>query len=1343
MARTRGQNNIAKPIQRFSPSSSTHARKKTKAEPPAPSAAAQGSTSDTKSKQDDKSTKKKETVTAQAEAGPEEEQDAAGGGPVVSAIRDERDAPESLPKKTKSTKARGKCQKANVELAKGPAEAHPVEGASEASSSGAVEHAADEEENEHASSGSETKGKPKLSPKASRKPATPRKRVTRTPKKTRAKAEKDEAHEGDDRAEPSASKHEANPNTTSQGPREATKPRDRAAKSSASTQYEVNDIEAGDMNDEPEPSGAKAETAEAKPNSLSKGAAKSTRTKKKTNQLSSPAEKGIVEEKDNEPGPSISKGRSVSKSASQTSSTQTKRSKKVTKPEAAGSKAAQNATEGEDSEAEPSGSTTGSISKTSPKVTRSKKSANNNNRAKAPPVSTSKTAIAKGRKERKVPAVDDTQYEKAGPGEEDQDEPLDDSNSEVKKARRQTTTSKATGSKRSADKTNSKEPSPKYTDEPTTAGNRKKSESPSVGDTKDGTAPTQGQHDEAPDNRNSRSKRSRQKAAAPTSAATKLVAKSGAPAQTSTPDNVDNPREVQPKRGRGRPPKGREKPAADPGGGDGTSAAAKGSGKGRRKPADTTYRHSAEDQDEDDDRLGGDAKDHEEETGSPKKRRRVQDPTYRPDPDAWSEPSPLSEHKAGVHPVRNRESKDKERNGPVGYANNLLPPSERAVHLSPDFDERGKLGWRSSSRKKREGPGARRREMTKAAQAKKAQAEPRDNDDLPDDAERAQPSAPEGDQQHDAHGSQTPGSEPGEAEYRSDRIANLRANRLGGGDSRSSTGPSSRTDTTPQPSKRKGPVSQTDRTAQTLPPRRPADRHFRSQAGPAPQPSGIRGISGLSIPSVQPNTLKRTRKTVGELQKEERQRKRDAKRRRTEDRDSASEEPSSQHHPTVSFEDPTPGSQEGEAPQQRGHKRRHSSTVFASITNTHRTHSWPDGDHPASRRDLAETDNPPLPGKSRKKPYSEPGTSVSRLRAVAIPSVSIGDDTWSEVLRSSSSGSNLSAAAHPRPREDSFFDTTITTAFNMFYRIYHIPWGWGTKTWRDEQARIRAAEKKTEREAARKAARTENGSRNGKARVRKSPRSKKPAATKNGKGKQKETTPESEALEDLEQEEEDDEQEQEQEEGEKEEEEREGAAGQELEERTGGSMNTRKDSHENVLTITQTTTVKTPERRSRSAIDSVSPQTRQAASILGGLGHRTAGVGNPQRTSPLRRHGGPGGTDPSPRTMQLAQELEYLRQSSDGLQARNDGGWQPSREAPLRRSDFDIGGEERPSPGEAPEEATEEALREAEVEGLTEDQGTTEDEGREVQTPREGDEVPLIRGGMFRMAQRLIGKSSD
>ena len=1376
MARTRGQNNIAKPIQKFSPSSAAPASKKTEAKPSASSAAAQDSTSGTKSKRKGKSRKTKETVPAQVgeqpEDGPQEEQDAAGGGPVVSAIRDEREAPESLPEKAKSNKARGKRQKVGAELDKSPTGVYPAEGAAEASSS-AVENAADEEDNEPASSGSKAKGKAKVSSKPSRKPAKPRKRVTRAPNSTGAEAEKGGAHEGDDGAEPSGSKHEANPNKASKGPEKITKHKNRAAKSTRGTE-----TRADDKDDDPGSSAAKAEEATAKPKSASKSAAKSTRTKR-AKQSSSAAEKSILDGNDNEAEPPASKGKSDSKSASRTSPTKTKPSKKVTRSKSAGSKVAQSATEEEDgkpgsatpttrneSKATAGKSTGAGIHATTSKVKRSKKSANKD-RTEAPPDSISKTAITKGRKEKKVLTVDETQHDTAENSEQPQDEPRADSNRNVRKPRKQATTSKATGSKRRADKSNSKKPPPNKIPEPTTAGNRRRRKGPSVSDTNDETGPGQRHQDEAPDDGNSRSKKPRQKVAAPKSAAKKVVGNSRALARTNTPDDVDDPVGAKRKRGRGRPPKKSGKSDADPKSGEGRSAAAKGRGKGRRNPADTTYRRRPEDEDEDEARLNGDAED-DEGKGGPRKRRRVQDPTYRPDADAWSEPSPISEHKARVHPVRDRNSKGKDRNAPdarlhnAGYVDNLLPPSERALNRSPDFDRRGKLGWHPSSRKKREGPGGRRGKVTNAAPAKTAQTESGDNDDPADDTKRAPSSAPEGDRRQGADGSQISGSEEGEAEHGSDRIARLRASRLDGGGSRSSAGLGSQADTTPQPSKRDEPVSRIDRTAQTLPPRRPGDGDFRSQAGPAPQPSGIRGISGLSIPSVQPNTLKRPRKTVVELRKEERQRKWDAKRRRTEDPDSAAGETPSQQHPTVSFEGPAPGSQEDEAPQKGGHKRRHSSTVFASITDTRRTRSWPTIDNPASRRVPAETTNPPSPESARGNPQSEPSMSMNRMMSVAIPAMAIRDDAWSEVLRASSTtsgtadissdtlSSRTSSTAIPRPKKDTFMDATINTACSMFYRLRDIPWTSTVKGWREERAKERAAEKRRERDTARKLAGETEKSRKGKGRVTKSTRSKKPAAAKKGKGKQKETTPQAEASEGVGWEEEEQElEEQEQEEQEQEEEEQEeeeAAAGQEIVEHTGGSMNTRKDSRGNVLTITQTTTtVKTPER-SRSAPKSISPQTRQAASILGGLEHSaTAEVGNPRQTTPLRQHGGQDGTGPSPRTLLLAQRMLDLRQSGEVLRARDDdGGGGSGRESPLLGSDFDARSEGRSAEGEAPDEAAgEEALREDEGEGLTEDQGTTEDEGREVQTPREGDDGPSLGGGMFRMARRLIGKSNS
>ena len=1366
MARTRGQNNIAKPIQRFSPSSTAPASKKTKAEPSASSAATQDSTSGTKSKRKGKSKKTKETVPVQVEEeaddGRQEEQDAAGSGPVVSAIRDEREAPESLPEKAKSNKARGKRQKVGAELDKGPKGARPAEEAAEASSS-LVEKAADKGDNEPASSGSTAKGKAKVSSKASRKPAKPRERVPKAPNSTGAEAEKDGAHEGDEGAEPSGSRHEANPNNASKGPEKVTKHKNRVAKSTRGTEPRADEHKAGDKDDDPGSSAARAEEVTAEPKSVSKSAskpaAKSTRTKR-ANQRSSAAEKSKLDENDNQAEPPASKGKSDSKRASRTSPTNTKPSKKVTRSKSAGSKVAQSATEEEDgkpgsptpetrdeSKAAAGKSTGTGMHTTTSNVKRSKKSVNND-RTEAPPDSTSKTAITKGRNKKKVPTVFEPQHDTAGYSEQPQDESRDDSNRDVEKPRKQATTSKTTGSERRRDRSKSKKPSTNKIPEPTAAGNRGKRKRPSVGDTNDETGPGQGHQDEAPDDGNSRSKRSRQKVAAPKSAGKKVVEDSRAHARTKNPDEVDDSVGAKRKRGRGRPPKKSGKPDADPNSGEGSSAAAKGREKGRRKLADTTYRHRTEDEDEDEARLSGDAED-DEGKGGPRKRRRVQDATYRPDADAWSEPSPISEHKARVHPVRDRNSKGNERDAPdlrlhdAGYVGNLLPPSERALQRSPDYDKRGKLGWHPSSRKKREGPSGRRGKVTKAAQA-----EPSDNDDPADDTKRAPSSVPEGDRRQGADGSQTSGSGEGEAEHRSDRTARLRASRLDGGGSRSSAGPSSQADTTPQPSKRDGPISRIDRTAQTLPPRRPGDGDYRSQAGPAPQPSGIRGVSGLSIPSVQPNTLKRPRKTAVELRKEERHRKWDAKRRRTESPDSTAEDTPSEQHPTVSFEDPAPASQEDEeAPQKTRHKRRHSSTFFASLTDPRRNHSWPTIDNPASRRVPAETTNPPSPESARGNPQSEPSMSMSRMMSVAIPAMAIRDDAWSEVLRASSttssgiadiSSSSSSdthssrtssvAAALARPKRDTFMDATINTAYSMFYRLRGIPWRSTIKEWSEEQAKERAKEKRRERDKARRAAAGEaDKSRKGKGRVMKSTRSKKPAAAKKGKGKQKETTPEAEAREGVGWEEEE-------EELEKEEQEDEATAGQEFVERTGGSMNTRKDSHGNVLTITQTTTtVKTPERSQLAPTNSISPQARQAASILGGLAQSsTAEVGNNAReTTPLRRHGGPDGTGPSPRTMLLAQHMTDFRQSGEGLPARDDdGGGEAGRESPLLGSDFDARSEGRSTEGEA------------EAGGLTEDQGTTEDEGREVQTPREGDEGPLLLGsGMFRMAQRLIGNS--
>lgn len=376
---------------------------------------------------------------------------------------------------------------------------------------------------------------------------------------------------------------------------------------------------------------------------------------------------------------------------------------------------------------------------------------------------------------------------------------------------------------------------------------------------------------------------------------------------------------------------------------------------------------------------------------------------------------------------------------------------------------------------------------------------------------------------------------------------------------------------------------------------------------------------------------------------------------------------------------------------------------------------------------------------------------MNRMLSVAIPAMAIRDDAWSEVLRASSTTSSgvgtvdiSSSDTHPsrtssvaaalaRPKKDTFMDATINTAYSMYYRLRGIPWRSNIKEWSEEQAKERAKEKRRERDRARRAAAAGEADKNrkgkGKGRVTKSTRSKKPAAAKKGKGKQKETTPEeAEASEGVGWEEEE-------EELDEHEEEEEAAAGQEFVERTGGSMNTRKDSHGNVLTITQTTTttVKTPER-TRSASKSISPQARQAASILGTLEQSTtAEVGNiPRQTTPLRRHGGQDGTGPSPRTLLLAQYMTNFRQSSEGLPAQDDdGGGESGGESPLLGSDFDARSEEGSIEGEA------------EAGGLTEDQGTTEDEGREMQTPGESDEGPLLRGGMFRMAQRLIGKSKS
>ena len=1380
MARTRAQNNIAKPLQRFSPSSTVPASKKTKAEPSASSAAAQDSTSGTKSKRKGKSGKKKETVSAQVEEepedGPQEEQDAAGGGPVVSAIRDEQDAPKSLTKKANSNKARGNRQKVGEELDKGTTGAHLAEGAAEASSS-AVENVGAEEDNEPASSGSKARGEAKDSSKASRKPAKPRKTALLTPRSTGVESEKDRTHGRDDGADPSGSKHETKPNKASQSPERITKHKDRAAKSTRSTEPQADGHQAGDKDGDPGSSATKAEKARTKSKSASKSAAKSTRTKR-ANRPSLPAEKSKLDEHDNDAEPPAAEGKSGSKNASRPSSTKTKPNTKATKSKSTGSKVAQSATEEEDgklgsatptsrneSKAAAGNSTGAGIHATISKVKGSKESANED-RTEAPPDSIFKTALTKGRKGKKVSKVEGKRQDTAENSEHHQDGPRDDSNRNVRKPKKQATTSKATGSKRSADKSNSEEPPPSKIPGTTATGNRRRRKRPAMSDMNDETGPGQGHQDEASDDGNSRSRVRRQKVAAPKSVAKKIVGNSRALSPTNTPDDVDDPLGAKRKRGRGRPPKKNGKPAADPEGGEGSSAAAKGRGKKRRKPTDTTYRQRrSEDEEDDEARLSGDAEDEEGKDG-PRKRRRVQDPTYRPDDDAWSEPSPLSEQNARVHPVRDRHSKEKGRNAPdsalhnAGYADNLLPPSERALHRSPDFDKRGKLGWRPSSRKKREAPGARRGEVTKAIQAKTtqgktAQAESGDNDDPADDAKRAPSSASEGDQRQGANGSQNSGSEEGEGEHRSDRIAQLQASRLDDGGSRSSEGLSSQADTLPQPGKRDKPVYRMDRTAQTIPPRRPGDGAFRSQAGPAPQPSGIRGISGLSIPSVQPNTLKRPRKTAVELRKEERQRKRDAKRRCTENRDLATEETSSQQHPTVSFEDPAPGSQEEEAPQKRGQKRRHSSTVFASITDTRRTRSWPTVDNPASRRVPAETTNPPSPASARGNPQSEPEMSMNRMLSVAIPAMAVRDDAWSEVLRASSttsgtadlssdtSSSRASNAALPRPKKETFMDATINTAFSMFYRLRGIPWKSTVKEWREERAKERAAEKRREREKARKGAGKGDGNGKAKGRVTNSTRSEKRAAAKKGKGKQKEPTPEAEAPEGAgweEGEEKLDELEEEEEELEEE-----LAMGQGLEELTKGSMNTRKDSSENVLTITQTTTVKTPER-TRSASNSISPQTRQAASILGALEHSAAQVGNPRQTTPLRQHGGQDGTGPSPRTLLLAQHMADLRQSGEGLQARgDDGGGQSGRESPLLGSDFDARSEERSVEGEPPDEAAgEEAPREDEGGGLTEDQGTTEDECREVQTPGEGDEGPiLLGGGMFRMAQRFIGKSHN
>lgn len=103
--------------------------------------------------------------------------------------------------------------------------------------------------------------------------------------------------------------------------------------------------------------------------------------------------------------------------------------------------------------------------------------------------------------------------------------------------------------------------------------------------------------------------------------------------------------------------------------------------------------------------------------------------------------------------------------------------------------------------------------------------------------------------------------------------------------------------------------------------------------------------------------------------------------------------------------------------------------------------------------------------------------------------------------------------------------------------------------------------------------------------------------------------------------------------------------------------------------------------------------------------------------------------------MLLAQHMADLRQSGDGLQARDeeDGGRRSGRDSPLLGSDFDSPSEERSIDGEAAVEAGGEALREEEVGGLSEDQGTTEDEGREVQTPGVGHEGASMGRGVFRM----------
>ncbi|KAL9633716.1 MAG: hypothetical protein Q9164_004536, partial [Protoblastenia rupestris] len=102
---------------------------------------------------------------------------------------------------------------------------------------------------------------------------------------------------------------------------------------------------------------------------------------------------------------------------------------------------------------------------------------------------------------------------------------------------------------------------------------------------------------------------------------------------------------------------------------------------------DPNYRHRVADDNEDEaDHMIEDA-DHDPEASHPRKRPRIEDPTFHPQhsPQSdWNEPSPQSETHASVHPARNSKSTNQSLwKGPTtaaqpqAYANNLLPPPKK------------------------------------------------------------------------------------------------------------------------------------------------------------------------------------------------------------------------------------------------------------------------------------------------------------------------------------------------------------------------------------------------------------------------------------------------------------------------------------------------------------------------------------------------------------------------------------------------------------------------------------------------------------------------------------------